>query len=254
MKRLLTTGLGICFLFSAWTQDLKKDLDQMRRQYEQIDAFELHLAYLAYEDHQSSKVQDQTEAVYIKKGNQYYTRVYSVETLVNERYVIALDHTEKLFMIDRRPKDGSKVEMNTDGLGNVIDELAAKIEQGGPVIARKEYAESPGGLATHTIWFNQGPYTKQEITYKKSSYLLQKNTVYFREEQEMEEGKPLTKPRLEMVYRKFDESPALSPDFFSEERFVSIVPNKSLKLKLKYTGYQVINHLWKQDYRDYYSH
>jgi hypothetical protein len=253
MMRLLMTTLGACLLFNAWTQDLKTDLDLIRRRYEKPNSFELKIAYKAFEDYQTTRVQDQTEAVYIKKGNLFYTKVYSVETLYSDQYVMAADHEEKLFMIDRRPKSAGPGEIEATGMESVIDELAAAVAQAGPVIARKEYSESPGGVATHSIWFNQGPYTRQEISFQKSSYLLKKITLYYREDQEMEEGGPLTKPRLEMEYLKFVESPALPADFFSESRFVAIVPNKRLTLNAKYADYKVINHLWEQDYRDYFS-
>ncbi len=240
MLKRTTLGLllsSACFFAAA--QNFELDMAKIGEAYKNAEACHLELEYRLYKSHTSMAVFERGNAKLIRKGSQFFYRFFDLEAVVNDKYVVVLDHESQTFMIDRF--DAAAVQLETWVLP---DSLATLFETAKPLVDRIEYTVQNNRTAYYTTYYNYGELEKQVIYFDRNKYQLEKVVQYFRDPQPIDEQHP-DKPRLEMVYTRFDLNPTVDAQLFSEKNYATVIPDKKIELKPAYKGYTIINHLWR---------
>ena len=238
--RIIILITVLCNCYDTQGQDFKKDIESINATYHSATRFQMEMDYHLYPSHQSTNIFESTSALMIRDKQGYYAKMFEQETMINERYVILVDHDSKLFMIDRmqagRRYDREPGMITNDSLLRQLQELTDSFQ---PAIG--EVKSSPGA---YLISFNYGELEQMEIQFDPAAHLFKKVVLYYRQALPILEDQPPQKPRLEIIYRKFNPDPNIPPAYFSEKKYAEIVPNKALIPRGKMKDYTIINHLW----------
>jgi hypothetical protein len=237
---IISIIIGLCYCGIVQGQDFKQDIEKINATYQSATRFQMEMDYNLYVSHHSTKVYESTSALIFKDKYGYYSKMFEQEMIINKDYVILLDHDSELFMIDRfQQSQINKAEQELISNDSLMNLLKTMITETSPAI--QEVKASPG---KYIVIYNYGELEKMELNFNTTSYQFEKVIMYYRDAMPILDKQSPQKPRLEIVYRKFDTDPIIPNDLFSEKKYARIDFNKSLSPKGKMKNYTVINHLW----------
>ena len=248
---ILTTIFLIFISFTSFCQDFKADWKKIVEAYKQHDKFSMHLEYRLYKNYSSTEVFENGSADVKKSGDVFHYTMLGTETLVNDKYVIILNHNLKKLMIDRHmPRKTApmiKVDLNMD---SILQAFARHFGDMTEQHEQVECREQDNQLQEYTLNYGIGEYKAIKIVFNKNTWHLEKMVLLFRNEYDMAQDGHKAAPRLEILYQDFNSKPEFSADEFSEQQFLTVLKDGNLNVKSKYKGYSVINHLLS-DFEDY---
>ena len=224
-------------------EDAEKDLASIQAAYARLNRFSTEISFALYADESSETVEESGEAFIRRHGDLYWSRMFHLETLLSEHYLVLADHDSRTLMIDRRPEPSRNlpetISLDLEKiLGESLDPDQLVSETG------TIHVEPAGGQQRHlTIEYPSGEYQKIELLFDTKTYLIQSMRLYFRQSLPIRsEGEPAA-PRIEIRYLNFQADPTFPRDAFSENRYFTFEGDGEFTAGLEYRDYRIINHL-----------
>ncbi|MBI2968476.1 MAG: hypothetical protein HYY40_11790 [Bacteroidetes bacterium] len=240
-------------LFSS-SQDFEKDMKALWANYSGSASYEMQVDYRLYKDHLSTKIIEHNTVTLKKEGNNYYSNLFGIITVVNAKYLLIVDNKNQTIMIDKRPPEKDPSEepvIRSDTLMEQLLKLAG--EKTGKWIKTVRFEKNGKNSGLYTITFNYGDYLMQKIWFNTTAFTINKMDFFYDTAYPVENDKP-SKPRLEVIYTKFTKGVSQNNRLFSEEQYLTVNKKGGVMLNDNYSGYTVINHLLsKGDYERLYK-
>lgn len=222
--------LSFVFCLPIYAQNIGDDLNKMSLAYDKCSTLFMEVNYAVFFD--GSKIPNEKETGIIKKEkNKVYNNEFSGETLVNDKYVIIVDHQSEFVIVNKADKDKKTpvvTQFNTDTLLKYFD----KVEYKGIV---------KNNLKWYKLYYKHGQVSVVDIWLNAKTGFLEKTRIDYRNKMEVEEGK-FSKVIAVVEYNNIRSNISFSKDTFSENKYVNI-SEKEVLLASKYKKYQLINHL-----------
>ena len=205
MKTLLFLFLPICL--AAQRDAARLEIGQINLAYSVLTELRTEVDYVMFATHSSTKPIDTERATLSRSGDSYLYKLGPVETLTTPLFTITADHEDKALILDKVRGKPSEKQFGLN-LEATFDACEAVIVS----------SPAPG---FRLIQFDllSSDVERAELRFDAMSRKMQKVTLFYREAEEWEAGKPPTKARMEIIYRKQAEKPVFASDLFSVERF-----------------------------------
>ncbi len=206
MKTFFFFLLPLCM--TAQKNAVSEEIELINRTYGQLTELRTELDYVMYSNHTGAKEIDRQQAVLSRSGNSYLFEIGIIETLTTAAFTLVADHEDKELLFDKvRGKSQEKqFGINLDLALEACDTVFL--------------SEPSPGIRQMVLELSMPDVEKVELRYDLKTRMMQKVILFYREKEEWEEGKPKTKARMEINYRKQNTHPVFAKDLFSIERFV----------------------------------
>ncbi len=223
------------------------DFKKVNDLYAATASYSLDIRYSVFDSYAGGNLVEQKSGKYLKHGAQSYSKVLDVETIINPKRTLIVNHEDKFIVIT----DTRKVELSPlQADAAVLLKLCSSID-----------VEEQGTSGRHyTLNFSEEEeheFSKIEVFINLSDYSLKKMILYYNQEMPLDANDYYAKekkPRLEIVYTSFTPVASLNPAFFEESAYLSTTPTGpatpiSYKGKGKCAAYEIINQLQSVRFR-----
>lgn len=188
----------------------------------------------------------QFEGRYIKDGNNYYIKSYESENLINDKYLIAIDHEEKSIFVESGQEQSSK---NESGIAFLYD-LDSLVNLSGEAVKIK-MLDNNQAVLTLELGFNQ--YSHMQLIYDFNSKELKRLYLYpfseiFNQEDEGEIGingssnllgeSENVPDRVEIIYHRISIDKKIDKKWFNENKYFK-VGGTNITPSLKFSDYEI---------------
>lgn len=235
MTRNYRIILLIGFLFGSFThlpaQSPREEIVKLNKRFAEIKDYSVDIDFETYLDNDFKKPYKVVSSNIIKKDDRYYYKRQNVEMIQNKDYSINIDHLNKMIVVQNVEKPVYK-DKNPYNMVNYLDSIMK--------IYSDVKIESGKGVKKLVFAFKTTNYSKCEITYDPSSYLVESFIIYYRKPVTFQSAEKHTVANI-IRYRKFSQTPLEKKDFFSEKNYLIIKNSVNVKPVTKYQGYQVIS-------------
>lgn len=189
----IALGFSILIMFAFTQNDEKQKIESallgIATFYQSHENIYQDISYHLYADHSRTNIHSSENGVLILSEGKKYTQLGPIESFVNDKYNIGIDHDEKTIMLSNNYS-----EMEIDPLENISNYL-------------KEYSTAEIQYYTKdenqlTFKVEYGEITKATILYKKDDFRISKIVLEYRREIQLEDqtDSDWVQPRLEIVY------------------------------------------------------
>ena len=187
--------------------------------------------YNLYPDHHTTVPYSTEKGILVINQQARYARLANIESLVTESFIIAVDQDEQILVISNNSSG-----MNFDPLGRIQPYL-----QG--LNSAVIYSVSPQ-INRLTLKMEIGEVKQVDIFYDKASFQLDKITMTYRREIQLEDASDAdwVKPRLEIMYTK-TEFGHKGKALLQLDQYVSRTRD-TYKPAGRYAGYDLINNIY----------
>lgn len=204
-KAILT--LAICFycIFPTSAQEFFSDLQEMRKTYENADAFQANVDVKMFENgkHTISKY-----AKIKKTGKNFFYELDNITFLLNEKYSVMVNNVSKVIVFGEQSEGSAELYESLHQFR--IEEMDSLFRQNkewkfkGISNAQKQYE-----------LFNQGAYiNKTELFINASNYTIKKVVFHYNEEISNSNSKVV------ITYNASQINPTFSNSTFSETKYI----------------------------------
>lgn len=221
----------ILISFAVWSQKANEDFKKVRLAYDTAGAVSMDIEYILYENYTPVVPYDTQTGTYCKSGANSITSLSGIETLVNEKYLVVCDNNDQMILVGDPGPSKNPVDMNTDSLLKICSAV--------------KYSENASGQKVYKLEFEKtklSEYSAMEIFINKRTSFIEKVTLYYRFESKLGEERtaPMTKPRLEIVYKNIKAKVGFSSGYFSEKKFITGT-GKTMACSATHAAYKLIN-------------
>lgn len=231
---LLITSVALATETPA--EKARTDFQKVNSLYASTASYSLDIQYSVFDNHTGGNLVEQKAGKYIRYQDMSYSKLLDIETIVNPKRTIIVNHEDRFIVI----ADTKKTELSplqTD-MGNLLGQCSHITVQ------------DVGSTERHyTLSFSEeeseSEFSKIELVINLTNYSIKKMTLYYNQEMPLTENDYYAKekkPRLEIVYKTFTPNAAINVNLFSETAYVSEA-NAVYKGKGKCAAYEVINQL-----------
>ena len=234
MKKLFISTLLLLGLLTAQAQTNATDfLHQVADYYQGLSTLEMQVDYLIYEDHQTAVAQEKAKGTYLRNGENYFLKHYGVTMLLEDAVVLILDDSSKTIILSHNYQD---IDQPTDQIGQYLN-MYEEVEE----------LEAPAGFRTLKLTLRKDLNLEVDqvvLTADASNHQVQKMTLFYRKAFDVGDDPrqpKLRQPRMEMVYRHFDDNPSFAAKQFRIDRYVAKNQNGELVLTSPYQDYEFIH-------------
>ncbi len=223
------------------------DFKKVNDRYTATASYSLDIRYSVFDSHAGGNLVEQKSGKYLKHGALSYSKVLDVETIINPKRTLIVNHEDKFMVIT----DTRKVELSPlQADAAALLKLCSSIE-----------VEEQGTSGRHyTLNFSEEEdheFSKIEVFINLSDYSLKKMILYYNQEMPLDANDYYAKekkPRLEIVYTSFTPVASLNSAFFEESAYLSETSTGSAtgityKGKGKCATYEIINQLQSVRFR-----
>gem|GEM_PF-4764260 len=215
----------------TFAQQAKTDFTLVDKAYRSASSLSMQVAYNLYATHESAVLHSKQKGFYKKKGKLQLAEVAGVETLWKENMTVVCDKNNRLIVLANPVKTINQAfQLDIDTLLKLCskvsyDETAAQKKY------RLEFAKTP-----------YSEYTAIEVSINKSSWMVDKLVLFYRQARALDVSKPQhkTQPRLEIVYSEVKKDIELSSEEFSENRYIETKRGKTVCADA-YSAYRFVN-------------
>ena len=212
----------VALVATVSAQDLSKDIAKMHQCYNDAAAMEMQMEAKIYRKAES--VPTTTRAKLYKKGALFSSLVNKVQTLVNDKYVLMINHDAETMVLSEREK-GQKTDPSTDlmpkELDNIIEGYKA-VKYKGVIGSNKVYEiESDKGIIKKTtLYLDTKDYHIAKLEY---SYNMEYSDI----------------EKVEINYTVFKRNHTISSVHFDEKVYVA-KNKKEWTPSAKYSAYYLM--------------
>lgn len=211
-------------------QDAKTLIRKIGDTYSAASSIQFELEYKYYRDIKDTKpLETQTSSVKIRK-NQYAVVTGTSHTLQNDKYLVVVDHSRKLVMVDK-----ALPQKKSPATPFPVDSLLSRYQA-------VELTSTTDGYQVLTLKMkpgNRDGISGVVIRVRNGSALIEQVTVYYGE---TEDGSQKVKPWMNITYRNTLLNNPIDNKYFSEGSFLT-TGKAGLELLPAYKKYNLISHL-----------
>jgi hypothetical protein len=240
---------GLILLFAAFgakaetpAEKARLDFQKVNNLYATTPSYSLDIQYTVFDDHQGGNLVEQKSGKYIKHQDMSYSKLLDVETIINPKKTVIVNHEDKFIVIaDTRNIALSPLQTDAEGLLKQCSSI--KVQDVGTT--ERHYTLSFSETE------EEAEFSKIELVINLTNYSIKKMTLYYNQEMPLTENDYYAKekkPRLEIVYKTFSPMASVNTATFAESTYVSET-NSVYKGKGKCTAYEVINQLQSVRFR-----
>jgi len=212
------------------------DFQKVNSLYASTASYSLDIQYTVFDNHTGGNLVEQKSGKYIRHQEMSYSKLLDVETIVNPKRTIVVNHEDRFIVI----ADTKKTELSplqTD-MGNLLGQCSN-------IIIRDVGSTERHYTLSFSEEESESEFSKIELVINLTNYSIKKMTLYYNQEMPLTENDYYAKekkPRLEIVYKTFTSLSSVNPVMFAESAYVSET-NSVYKGKGKCSAYEVINQL-----------
>lgn len=211
------------------------DFKKVNDLYSATTSYSLDIQYSVFDSHAGGNLVEQKSGKYLRYQESSYSKVLDIETIVNPKRTIVVNHEDKFVVIT----DTKKISLSP--LQTDVEKLLG--------LCSSIQVEDEGSAVRHyTLHFSADgdpEFSKIEIFINLGDYSIRKMVLYYNEEMPLDQNDYYAKekkPRLEVVYRSFTPVTTASAVLFSEATYIS-ENNAVYRGKGKTASYEIINQL-----------
>jgi hypothetical protein len=223
------------------------DFKKVNDLYAATASYSLDIRYSVFDNHTGGNLVEQKSGKYLKHGTLSYSKVLDVETIINPKRTLIVNHEDKFIVIT----DTKKIELSP-----LQTDAAALLK----LCSSIEVEEQGTSVRHYTLNFSEeeeNEFSKIEVFINLSDYSLKKMVLYYNQEMPLDANDYYAKekkPRLEIVYASFTPVASLNPALFEESAYLSNTSagpatNTVYKGKGKCASYEIINQLQSVRFR-----
>lgn len=217
----------------------KADLKKVNTLYANTFNYSLDMQYMVYDNYVNGNLIETKTGKYIKYNGSSYTKMLNIETIVNTKNTVVLNHEDNMLIItDSKKITLSPIQTNMDTILKMCSNI--------------KFIDIGTTERRYTFVFNDNEdyseYSKIEMYINLSNYSLKKLVLYYNQSLPLnrDDYSPKEKkPRLEIVYKTFkpiiDVNTSIT-ELFNESNYLTLVGN-NYKGTNQYSNYKVINQL-----------
>lgn len=223
------------------------DFKKVNDLYAATASYSLDIQYTVFDSHAGGNLVEQKSGKYLKHGAQSYSKVLDVETIINPKRTLVVNHEDKFIVIT----DTRKVELSP------LQADAATLLQLCTSIDVEEQGTSGRHYTLNFSEEEEHEFSKIEIFINLSDYSLKKMILYYNQEMPLDANDYYAKekkPRLEIVYKSFTSTASHNPSLFEESSYLNTTltgseVNTIYKGKGRCASYEIINQLQSVRFR-----
>jgi hypothetical protein len=213
MKTRIMITMSLVILFfqvkKGSAQTAAEELKKISDKFISFKSFQTDFEYLLYSDASMKKQTDRQRGSYYKQGNSSYTKALNTETVINENYEITVNHDERIILTAKAS------EMSKRPIDILpINELNTINEKSGKLTLKKITT----GISEVTLRYDAGRMEQMKIVYSTTTHEVKEIHIEFRDPEYLSAEKPY----LVIRYNTTKYNHTISPQVFSEKRFVEI--------------------------------
>ena len=216
--------LLLCLSLSLQAQDFKKDLLRMKESMEGLESCRSIVTTKIYQDAEPNKIAKQSKTEIIQKGWQTFSKSKEMDVLLNHQYILVHHREQALLSIQKH-------DMQESRLAKVGLEEIEKITAQTKSITYKGIFDN---IKCYIIKPLNGPIELMELYLNASNGLPVKEVRHYYSELELD------LVRSVMEYQFLDIGKTFSDRQFSEQQYVEVSKEGTVKLKRAYRDYQLI--------------
>ncbi len=233
--RVMRSGFSILinlFVFCAFCQNPKIDFKNINAAFGKLENFKINLKYELFFDNES-KPYETEDGVYKRKKNSYYMKQSDNEMLINEKYSLVIDNSNKVIILEKTPKKAkilNPLKMDIDSIFHFYEKVT--FYRTG---ANKE-------LSAYSFVLKQGQYSVIDIVFDPVTYNVKEITNVYREK--ISDNNDVYRiAKLKTVFADIVLSESMNDDF-KETKYVLNEKGK-IKITKPFTGYKLLTNLKK---------
>jgi outer membrane lipoprotein-sorting protein len=233
MKKLKSNIFIAIIVFAGFLkgQTYKEDMLKLNKSYMSLKKFSYTANYTMYSG--NSTIPSETYYTLFKKNNdQYYSKSPDDEYLVNDKYILFIDHEDKDVFIQpniaKKNTDINSFINNTQGMEKFLDTLIDVYKN------VQAIASNFAGTRGYKFSYNEGPYTRIDLIIDTKVWLIKEMVLYYAEKDEVD-GKEQD-VRIKIDYSNYNINPVFTNEF-SETAYLQ-VQNGKFKLKPAFSKYE----------------
>ncbi len=206
-------------------QTPKSDFERLNKHYVSLKQLGYEAHYTLYGENMVKPLES-FEMVFKRAGYNFYSRSVDEEFLINERYVLFVDHEDKEVVIQKNVKKKQANAPTFQDLTLYLDSLIS-------AYSKIELLKGVGDVKQYRLIPLGGIYEKVDLSIDTKTWFLRDMTLYFAELEEVED-KPV-QVHIKVEFKNYVTS-GLNMGVFSELNYLSGSPGV-FKLKANYGNY-----------------
>lgn len=239
----------LVFLLAAFVAKAETPAEKARIDFQKVNnlyastaSYSVDIQYSVFDSHQGGNLVEQKSGKYIKHGDMSYSKLLDIETIVNPKRTVIVNHEDKFIVVtDTRKVELSPLQTDVESLLKLCSSIKT---------------QDLGTTERHyTLSFSEdedeAEFSKIELVINLTNYSIKKMILYYNQEMPLTENDYYAKekkPRLEIVYKAFTPLSSVNTAVFAESAYVSET-NSVYKGKGKCASYEVINQLQSVRFR-----
>lgn len=212
-----------CFTATSYAQDIIQDLEQVYAKFYQTENLYTEVEVKSYTSQQVKTPSYTEKTVIHKSGENFYYKMGNQEMLMNEDFVIWVDHTEKQLICTRRGKGKNlKSFQSMPDIAGMKDQLKDAVLVGNKEnVKHYQFKNETGQIKESNLYLDM-----KQGTIKKMIYAYNPDWIQ-------------STKKVEINFLKTELNKSYTSNFFSETKFIKEV-DKQIQAQEAYRDYEVI--------------
>lgn len=228
-SHLVSLLLALCLPGLLTGQDARADFDRINQGYLQSEQYQLEVQIEVYPGPDATDA-IQTNRISVKRmGKQFHTQQGEIETLVNARYGLLINHQKK------------KIVVQPAAYTQLPDQALFVLDSTLSQWADIDYQRLSPQAAAYHLRGGKGAYTRMSVYFHPKSFHLQK-LVFFPRKKMRVAGTAPHLVRFEVVFEQFRAKARFSEADFSERPFIRRIKGQ-LQPHTPFQHYELISYL-----------
>lgn len=218
--------------YKAKTQNIVEDFKKINEAYSNHSDISMVVEYKVFKNAEIQEAIQVEKGELLKKGNKIYNKIAEMEMLSTADYQITVDHANKFVFITNGEASSRKD----------VSAVVIQIQKLLKTCTKTEFLKINDVSEGYAITIPSSEYKSIEVIYNKKTFLIEKFTFFYREEQSLlEESNEIKEtPRMEIVYSKINTKSNIPEEKFSYSNYLNL-ENSKFALNSNYKEYQFIN-------------
>lgn len=222
----------VFFTFCVQAQESKEVLDRFKKRYDSLSDYQVSLLYKLYKGHQSKTAYQTTKGVFLKKGDQFYSKINELEVVNNRKNNLKINHLEKAILISNTQKHSKQLgDFRIEELSNYLD------------ITVFNTLKNSFEITLESKEVTQLPFKAITLIIDKETYNLKKQVFYYFRTVSVSstESKEEASLKLEINYLNYKtKNFTISEAVFNNRRYIN-KQDKDYTGIGAYQGFEIIN-------------
>jgi hypothetical protein len=233
----------LCLMLTAFgaraetpAEKARIDFQKVNNLYASTASYSFDIQYTVFDSHAGGNLVEQKSGKYMKHQDMSYSKLLDIETIVNPKRTVIVNHEDKFIVIT----DTRKIELSP-----LQTDMETLLKQCSNINVRDVGSTERHYTLSFSDTEDESEFSKIEVVINLLNYSIKKMNLYYNQEMPLTENDYYAKekkPLLEIVYKAFTPLSSVNTALFAETAYVS-ESNAIYKGKGKCATYEVINQL-----------